>query len=141
MGTIRSHENRNGASLGRRLQGGRRRHISIRRHSRRVRGLRRIRRHTQPIPGHTVSALSDRADMIETQRERLHDGIKRIYDVAHAWCSCDYQGAVENEFEASLRLIDLAVIRAGAFYVVELKRLADKVCAEANSIEKEGTVE
>ena len=79
--------------------------------------------------------------MIETQRERLHDGIQRIYDVAHAWCSCDYQQAVEDEFEACLRLIDLAVIRAGAFYVVELKKLADKVCAEANRVEQEGTVE
>ena len=79
--------------------------------------------------------------MIETQRERLHDGIQRIYDVAHAWCSCDYQDAVENEFEASLRLIDLAVIRAGAFYVVEFKRLADKVETEANRIEKEGVGE
>ena len=88
-----------------------------------------------------MTALSDRADMIETQRERLHDGIQRIYDVCHAWCSCDYQDAVETEFEASLRLIGLAVIRAGAFYVVELKRLADKVCTEANRIEKEGTVE
>ena len=88
-----------------------------------------------------MSALSDRADMVETQRERLHDGIQRIYDVEHAWCSCDYRDAVEDEFEASLRLIDLAVIRVGAFYVVELKRLADKVCAEANRIEKEGTVE
>ena len=88
-----------------------------------------------------MSALSDRADMIETQRERLHDGIQRIYDVAHAWCSCDYQDAVETEFEASLRLIDLAVIRAGAFYVVELKRLADKICTEADRIEQEGTVE
>ena len=88
-----------------------------------------------------MSALSDRADMVETQRERLHDGIQRIYDVAHAWCSCDYQDAVETEFEASLRLIDLAVIRAGAFYVVELKRLADKICTEADRIEQEGTVE
>ena len=88
-----------------------------------------------------MSALSDRADMIETQRERLHDGIQRIYDVAHAWCSCDYQDAVETEFEASLRLIDLAVIRAGAFYVVELKRLADKICTEADRIEQEGAVE
>ena len=88
-----------------------------------------------------MSALSDRADMIETQRERLHDGIQRIYDVCHAWCSCDYQDAVETEFEASLRLIDLAVIRAGAFYVVELKSLADTVCTEAERIEQEGTVE
>ena len=88
-----------------------------------------------------MSALSDRADMIETQRERLHDGIQRIYDVCHAWCSCNYQQAVEDEFEACLRLIDLAVIRAGAFYVVELKRLADKICTEADRIEQEGTVE
>ena len=88
-----------------------------------------------------MSALSDRAEMIEHQRERLHDGIKRIYDVAHAWCNCDYQDAVETEFEASLRLIDLAVIRAGAFYVVELKRLADKICTEADRTEQEGTVE
>ena len=36
---------------------------------------------------------------------------------------------------------DRAVIRMGAFYVVELKRLADKMCAEADRIEKEGTVE
>ena len=88
-----------------------------------------------------MSALSDRAEMIEAQRERLHDGIQRIYDVCHAWCSCDYQQAVEDEFEACLRLIDLAVIRVGAFYVVELKKLADKVCAEANRVEQEGTVE
>ena len=85
-----------------------------------------------------MSALSDRADMIEQQRKRLHDGIQRIYDVAHAWCSCDYTQTVEDEFEASLRVIALAVIRAGAFYVVEIKRLADKVCAEADRIEKEG---
>ena len=85
-----------------------------------------------------MSALSDRAEMIEHQRERLHDGIQRIYDVAHAWCSCDYQQTIEDEFEASLRVIDLAVIRAGAFYVVEIKRLADKVCAEADRIEREG---
>ena len=85
-----------------------------------------------------MSALSDRAEMIEHQRERLYDGIQRIYDVAHAWCNCDYKQAIEDEFEASLRVIDLAVIRAGAFYVVEIKRLADKVCAEADRIEKEG---
>lgn len=88
-----------------------------------------------------MSALSDRADMIEHQRERLHDGIERIYAVAHAWCSCDYTQAVEDEFEACLKLIDQAVIRMGAFYVVELKRLADKVCAEAERIEKEGAGE
>ena len=85
-----------------------------------------------------MSALSDRAEAIETQRERLHDGIERIYAVAHAWCSCDYTQVIEDEFEASLRVIDLAVIRAGAFYVVEIKRLADKVCAEAERIEHEG---
>ena len=85
-----------------------------------------------------MSALQDRADMIEQQRKRLHDGIGRIYAVAHAWCSCDYTQTVEDEFEASLRVIDLAVIRAGAFYVVEIKRLADKVCAEADRIEREG---
>ena len=89
-----------------------------------------------------MSALQDRAEMIEHQRERLHDGIKRIYDVAHAYCACpesEIQRCVDEEFEASLRVIDLAVIRAGAFYVVEIKRLADKACAEANRIEKEGT--
>lgn len=88
-----------------------------------------------------MTALSDRADMIEHQRERPHDGIQRIYDVAHAWCSCDYTQAIENEFEASLRVIDLAVIRAGTFYAVEIKRLADKVCTEAERIEKEGAGE
>ena len=88
-----------------------------------------------------MSALSDRSEMIEHQRERLHDGIKRIYDVAHSWCNCDYQQDIEAEFEASLRLIDQAVIRMGAFYVVELKRLADKVCVEAERIEKEGAGE
>ena len=88
-----------------------------------------------------MSALSDRAEQIEHQRERLHDGIERIYAVAHAWCSCDYTQTVEDEFEASLRVIDLAVIRAGAFYAVEIKRLADKVCAEADRIEKEGVGE
>jgi len=35
----------------------------------------------------------------------------------------------------------LAVIRMGAFYVVELKRLADKVEAEATRVEKEGAGE
>ena len=88
-----------------------------------------------------MSALSDRSDMIEQQRKRLHDGIERIYAVAHAWCSCDYKQAVEDEFEACLKVVDLAVIRAGAFYVVEIKRLADKVCAEADRIEKEGIEE
>ena len=76
--------------------------------------------------------------MIEQQRKRLHDGIERIYAVAHAWCSCDYKQTVEDEFEASLRVIDLAVIRAGAFYVVEISRLADRVEKEADRIEKEG---
>ena len=88
-----------------------------------------------------MSALTDRSEMIEHQRERLHDGIKRIYDVAHAWCNCDYQQDIDDEFEACLKVVDLAVIRAGAFYVVELKRLADKICTEADRIEQEGTVE
>lgn len=88
-----------------------------------------------------MSALSDRAEAIEHQRQRLHDGIQRIYDVAHAWCDCDYTKNIENEFEATLRVIDLAVIRAGAFYVIEIKRLADKICAEADRIEKEGAGE
>ena len=85
-----------------------------------------------------MSALSDRAEAIETQRERLYDGIERIYSVAHAWCSCDYTQVVEDEFEACLKVVDLAVIRAGAFYVVEISRLADRVCTEADRIEKEG---
>ena len=85
-----------------------------------------------------MSALQDRSNMIEHQRERLHDGIERIYAVAHAWCSCDYTQTVEEDFEACLKVVDLAVIRAGAFYVVEIKRLADKVSAEADRIEKEG---
>ena len=85
-----------------------------------------------------MSALQDRSDMIEQQRKRLYDGIERIYAVAHAWCSCDYTQTVEDEFEACLKVVDLAVIRAGAFYVVEIKRLADKVCAEADRIEREG---
>ena len=85
-----------------------------------------------------MSALQDRSDMIEQQRKRLYDGIERIYAVAHAWCSCDYTQTVEDEFEACLKVVDLAVIRAGAFYVVEIKRLADKVSAEADRIEKEG---
>ena len=92
----------------------------------------------------TLSALSDRSDMIEHQRERLHNGITRIYDVAHAYCACpdsEIKRIIDDEFEASLRVIDLAVIRAGAFYVVEIKRLADKVCAEADRIEKEGVGE
>lgn len=88
-----------------------------------------------------MSALQDRAQMIEHQRERLHNGITRIYDVAHAYCACpesEIKRCVDDEFEASLRVIDLAVIRAGAFYVVEIKRLADKICAEAERIEREG---
>ena len=88
-----------------------------------------------------MSALQDRSDMIEQQRKRLYDGIERIYAVAHAWCSCDYTQTVEDEFESCLKVVDLAVIRAGAFYVVELKKLADKVCTEANRVEQEGTVE
>ena len=91
--------------------------------------------------GGNMSALQDRSNMIEHQRERLHDGIERIYAVAHAWCSCDYTQTVEDEFEACLKVVDLAVIRAGAFYVVEIKRLADKVSAEADRIEKEGVGE
>ena len=69
-----------------------------------------------------MSALSDRANMIEHQRDRLYDGIERIYAVAHAWCTCDYQRTVEDEFEACLKVVDLAVIRVGAFYVVEIGR-------------------
>ena len=85
-----------------------------------------------------MSALQDRADMIEQQRKRLYDGIERIYAVAHAWCSCDYTQTVEDEFEACLKVVDLAVIRVGAFYVVEISRLADRVEKEADRIEKEG---
>lgn len=88
-----------------------------------------------------MSALSERADMIEHQRQRLYDGIQRIYDVAHAWCDCDTQPLIDTEFEESLRIIDLAVIRVGAFYLVEIKKLADKVAAEADRIEKEGVGE
>ena len=40
--------------------------------------------------------------------------------------------------EACLKVVDLAVIRVGAFYVVELSKLADRVCAEAERIEREG---
>ena len=76
--------------------------------------------------------------MIEHQRDRLYDGIERIYAVAHAWCTCDYQQTVEDEFEACLKVVDLAVIRVGAFYVVELSKLADRVEKEADRIEKEG---
>ena len=85
-----------------------------------------------------MSALQDRSEMIEQQRKRLYDGIERVYAVAHAWCSCDYTQTVEDEFEACLKVVDLAVIRVGAFYVVELSKLADRVCAEADRIEKEG---
>ena len=85
-----------------------------------------------------MSALSDRAEQIEHQRQRLHDGIQRIYDVAHAWCSCDYTQTIEDEFEACLKVVDLAVIRVGAFYVVEISRLADRVEKEADRIEREG---
>ena len=91
-----------------------------------------------------MSALSDRAEMIEHQRERLHDGIRRIVEVCHGYCDCPgskLKQEIDNEFEASLKIIDLAVIRMGAFYVVELKRLADKVEAEATRVEKEGAGE
>lgn len=91
-----------------------------------------------------MSALSERAEMIEHQRQRLYDGIKRIYEVCHGYCDCSndqLKQYIDDEFEASLRVIDLAVIRAGAMYVVEIKRLADKVCAEAERIEKEGVGE
>ena len=88
-----------------------------------------------------MSSLSERADMIEQQRKRLYDGIERIYAVAHAWCSCDYTQTVEDEFEACLKVVDLAVIRAGAFYVVEISRLADRVEKEADRIEREGVGE
>ena len=88
-----------------------------------------------------MSALQDRINMIEQQRKRLYDGITRIYDVAHAYCACpdsEIKRIIEDEFEASLRVIDLAVIRAGAFYVVEISRLADRVEKEADRIEREG---
>ena len=88
-----------------------------------------------------MSALQDRSDMIEQQRKRLYDGIERIYAVAHAWCSCDYTQTIEDEFEACLKVVDLAVIRVGAFYVVELSKLADRVCTEADRIEREGVGE
>ena len=54
----------------------------------------------------TMSALSDRAEAIETQRQRLHDGIQKIYDVAHAYCACpdsEIKRIIDEEFEASLR--------------------------------------
>lgn len=91
-----------------------------------------------------MGALADRAEAIETQRQRLYDGINRIYQVCHGYCDCSNDALkqyIDDEFEASLRVIDLAVIRAGAFYAVEIKRLADKVCAEAERIEKEGVGE
>ena len=88
-----------------------------------------------------MSALQDRSNMIEQQRKRLYDGIERIYAVAHAWCSCDYQQTIEDEFEACLKVVDLAVIRVGAFYVVEISRLADRVEKEADRIEREGVGE
>ena len=88
-----------------------------------------------------MSALQDRSNMIEQQRKRLYDGIERIYAVAHAWCSCDYTQTIEDEFEACLKVVDLAVIRAGAFYVVEISRLADRVEKEADRIEREGVGE
>ena len=88
-----------------------------------------------------MSALQDRANMIEHQRQRLYDGINRIYQVCHGYCDCSNDALkqyIDEEFEASLRVIDLAVIRAGAFYVVEISRLADRVEKEADRIEKEG---
>ena len=88
-----------------------------------------------------MSALQDRSDMIEQQRKRLYDGIERIHAVAHAWCSCDYTQTVEDEFESCLKVVDLAVIRVGAFYVVEIPRLADRVEKEADRIEREGVGE
>lgn len=92
----------------------------------------------------TMSALQDRANMIEQQRQRLYDGINRIYQVCHGYCDCSNDALkqyIDEEFEASLRVIDLAVIRAGAFYAVEIKRLADKICTEAERIEREGVGE
>src|SRR5699024_11919018 len=80
--------------------------------------------------------------MIEAQRQRLYDGIQRIYDVAHAYCACpdsEIKRIIDEEFEASLRVIDLVVMRTGAFYAVEIKGMADKVCAVAERIEEEGT--
>ena len=91
-----------------------------------------------------MSALSERSEQIEHQRQRLYDGITRIVETCHGYCNCpdtQLKQEIDNEFEASLRVIDLAVIRAGAFYAVEIKRLADKVCAEAERIEKEGVGE
>ena len=91
-----------------------------------------------------MSALSDKLEAIEQQRDRLYDGITRIYAVAHAYCQCadeSIQATVDAEFEESLKVIDLVVIRTGAFYLPELKRLADKVCAEAERSEKEGVGE
>ena len=88
-----------------------------------------------------MSALSDRSEQIEHQRQRLYDGITRIIETCHGYCNCpdtQLKQEIDNEFEASLRVIDLVVIRAGAFYVVEIKSMADKVCAEADRIEKEG---
>ena len=91
-----------------------------------------------------MSALSDRAEAIEHQRQRLFDGITRIIETCHGYCNCpdtQLKQEIDNEFEASLRVIDLAVIRMGAFYVVEIKKLADKVVAEADRIEREGVGE
>ena len=67
--------------------------------------------------------------------------VKRM--LANAWDQGqaderDYTQTVEDEFESCLKVVDLAVIRVGAFYVVELSKLADRVCTEADRIEKEG---
>ena len=91
-----------------------------------------------------MSALSDRSEQIEHQRQRLYDGITRIVETCHGYCDCpdaQLKQEIANEFEASLRVIDLAVIRAGAFYVVEISRLADRVEKEADRIEREGVGE
>ena len=91
-----------------------------------------------------MSALQDRSNMIEQQRKRMYDGITRIVETCHGYCNCpdtQLKQEIDNEFEASLRVIDLAVIRVGAFYVVEISRLADRVEKEADRIEREGVGE
>src|SRR5699024_10846206 len=76
MGTSRSHENRNGPNLGRGVRSRQQRQLRMGSSQSRLRRFRRIRRHTQPIPGeqmnihhHDETTKVIHGDCIETMNQ------------------------------------------------------------------------
>src|SRR5699024_2960666 len=85
MGTSRSHENRNGPNLGRGVRSRQQRQLRMGSSQSRLRRFRRIRRHTQPIPGeqmnihhHDETTKVIHGDCIETMNQMEPESISAI---------------------------------------------------------------